>query len=101
MKCEDTLGLSTPTWTVDGDDDYEDVANVETVEDLGMSVLSINWELMDADVARVKCRAWRTDLRGWRKRCGSSHLVRSAWRLEYQEEKEYLYKIIFNQILIC
>ena len=92
MKCEDTLGLSTPSWTVDGADDYEDVANVKTVvEDLGMSVLSINWALMDTDVARVKCRAWRTDLRAWRKRCCSSHLVRYVWRPEYQEEEEYLY----------
>ena len=78
MKCEDTLGLSTPTWTVDGDDDYEDVANVKTVEDLGMSVLSINWALMDAYVAMLKCRAGRTDIRAWRKRCRSSHLVMSV-----------------------
>ena len=91
MKCEDTHGLSTPTWTVDGDDDYEDVANVKTVEDLGMSVLSINWALMDTDVARVKCRAWRTDLMAWKKRCGSSYLIRSVWRPAYQEGEEYFY----------
>ena len=64
---------------------------MKTVEDLGMSVLSINWALMDADVARVKCRAWRADLMAWRTRCGSSHLVRPVWRPDYQEEEEYIY----------
>ena len=54
------------------------MANSKTVEDLGMSVLSINWALMDADVAMLKCRAGRTDIRAWRKRCRSSHLVMSV-----------------------
>ena len=88
LKCVDTLGLSTPTWSVDGDSDYDDVANVNSVDDLGMSVISINWPLLADDVARVKCRVWRKDLSAWKKRCGSSRIIRSIWRPENEEEEE-------------
>ena len=91
VKCEDPVAQSTPTWSVDGDADHEDVGSVKTVADLGLSVLSLHWSLLNADMARVRCRVRR---QGWGRRCGASHLVRTVERpgYQYQEEEDYYYK---------
>merc|ERR1711936_514249 len=72
IKCEDTLGMGTPTWTVDGQEDYEDIANEKTIDNLGLTVLSINWPLVEDDLAKIKCRVWRRDLLARQNRCGST-----------------------------
>ena len=77
LKCEDTLGLSTPTWSLDEESDFGDVANVKSVNDLSLTVISLNWALISEGVTRVRCGVRRHPRQAAKRRCGASYLVRT------------------------